>query len=167
MRSLMVMVLAATVVACGDRSDRVDFSGEDLGPDLHAITTDDGALKMGLTREWVYFTLSDSVRSEIESELAAKTDSGGVKGFFGGLMRSAVGKALGFRARYAVAEIRDIRWEDGRMVVEFTDPDRGLDDNLTTDDDEPITEAFAETDVQALSEVFRGLKGGETGDTDG
>lgn len=167
MRSFLVLALAAATVACGDRGNRVDFSGEDLGSDIHSMATEDGALKMGLTREWVYFTLSDSVRAEAEAELTARTDSSGVKGFFGGLMRSAVGKALSFRAKYAVSEIRDIRWEDGRMVVEFVDPDRRLDDNLHADDDEPVTEAFAEEDVRAFSEAFRGLKPEDGAGVDG
>lgn len=161
MRTLMVVVLAATVAACGDKADRVDFSGDDLGADIHTMATEDGALVMGLTREWVYFTLSDSVRAEARAEVASRTDSGGVKGFFGGLMRSAVGKALSFRAKYPVSEIRDIRWEDGRMMVEFVDPDQRIEDNFQADDDEPVTEAFAEEDVRAFSDAFRALKQGE------
>jgi hypothetical protein len=115
---------------------------------------------MGLTREWVYLALSDSVREEARDEVAAKTDSGGVKGFFGGLLRSAVGKALSFRAKYAVSEIRDIRWEDGRMVVEFVDPDRRIQENFEADG-KPVTEAFAEEDVRGFSDAFRALKQGE------
>lgn len=159
MRSLLAIAMAVALVGCGDPDAGVDFSGEDLGPDIHSVLSEDRLVKMGLTRDWVYFELSDSVRAEARAELDADAEAGGLKGFFGGIMRSLVGKALGFRARYAVAEIRDIRWEDGRMRIEFEDPDRSLDENLQVGEEgEPVTEQFAEDDVKAFAEVFRGVK---------
>ena len=159
MRSLLAIAMAAALVGCGDRDAGVDFSGEELGPDIHSILSEEGVVKMGLTRNWVYFELSDSVRAEAQSELDADAGAGGLKGFFGGIMRNVVGRALDVRARYAVAEIRDIRWEDGRMRIEFEDPDRSLDENLQIGDEgESVTQQFAEADVKAFAEVFRGVK---------
>ncbi len=160
MRWLWVAAMAATLLGCGDRGNQVDFSGDDIGPELHAIHSRDGAVKMGLTRDWVYFALSDSVRAEAEAELRADAEGEGVSGFFGGIMQSLVGRALDFRARYAVSEIEDIRWEDGRMRFLFRDSDRQLDDNLQFGDDGSVTEAFAREDVQAFGEVFRVVKRG-------
>lgn len=160
MRSLMVVALAV-LVACGDPGGGVDFSGDEMGPDVHAIVSEDGNVKMGLTGEWVYFALSDSMRAEARAELDEDAEAGGLKGFFGGIMRGLLGKALGFRARYAVSEIRDIRWEDGRMRIVFTDPEQRVDENLTVGDDEQsLTEAFAEEDVKELAEAFRTMKDG-------
>ena len=159
MRSVFTVVLALAVAGCGDSDGGVDFSGGDLGPDLHSVESEDGAVRMGLTREWVYFTLSDSVRARAQAELDADAEAGGVEGFFGGIMRNVVGKALEFRAKYAVAEIRDIRWEDGRMQIVFEDPDRRIDENLQLGEEgEPVTEQFAEDDVRAFAEVFRAVK---------
>ena len=162
MRSLLVMALAVTLAGCGDSDDQVDFGGGDIGPDLHAIESRDGIVKMGLTQEWVYFALSDSARAEATAELESDAGAEGIKGFFGGVMQNLVGRALDFRARYAVAEIRDIRWENGRMHFDFTDPDRRLDRNLQIGEDESVTEAFEEEDVKAFAEVFRTVKGGGT-----
>ena len=159
MRSLLAIAMAAVLAGCGDPDAGVDFSGEDLGPDVHSVLSEDRVVKLGLTRDWVYFELSDSVRAEAQAELDADANAEGVKGFFGGIMRSVVGKALGFRARYAVSEIRDIRWEDGRMQIEFEDPGRRIDENLQIGEEgEPVTEQFAEEDVRAFAEVFRGVK---------
>ena len=119
-------------------------------------------MKMGLTRKWVYFALSDSVRAEAEAELDADAEADGLKGFFGGIMRNVVGRALDFRAKYAVSEIRDIRWEDGRMRIEFDDPERRVEANLYAGEDEKtVDEAFAEEDVKGFAEVFRAVKGDE------
>lgn len=158
MKGLLIAVaLAVALVGCGDRGNQVDFGGEEMGPDVHAVVSEDGNVKLGLTLEYVYFALSDSARAEAQRELDDDAEAEGVKGFFGGVMRGVLGKALAFRARYPVAEIQDIRWEDGRMRLEFTDPDRRLDDNLQVED-EPVTEAFSEEAVREFSAVFRTLK---------
>lgn len=164
MRTVMVMALGLALVGCGDR-DQVDFSGEDLGVELHSILSQDGVVEMGLTREWVYFALSDSTRAEAQSEIREDAEADGVRGFFGGLMQSLLGKALDFRAKFAVSEIEDIRWEDGRMRFVFEDPDRRIDENLQIGEDGDATEAFAEDQVRAFAEVFRAVKE-EGGGTD-
>ncbi len=157
MRSLIAVALAATLVGCGDRGGNVDFGGEDMGPDLHAILSEDGGVKMGLTRAYVYFALSDSARAEAQGELNRDAEDS----FLGGIMRGVVGKALGFRAKYEVAEIRDIRWEDGRLRVVFDDPDRRIDDSLQIGEDESVAEAFSEDAVRAFAEAFRAVKAGQ------
>ena len=162
MRIFAATLLALTLAGCGDPGNEVDFSGDEIGPDIHAIVSDDGVVKMGLTREWVYFALSDSTRAEAEAELEADAEEGGIQGFFGGIMRNVVGKALNFRAKYAITEIRDVRWEDGRMRFEFVDPERRLDDNLELGEDRSVTEAFGEEAVKEFAEAFRAVK--EEGD---
>ena len=162
MRTVIVMALALTLMGCGDR-DQVDFSGEELGVELHSILSEDGFVRMGLTREWVYFALSDSARAEAQAEIRDDAEAEGVRGFFGGLMQSVLGKALDFRAKFAVSEIEDIRWEDGRMRFVFEDPDRRIDENLQIGEDGSVTEAFAEDEVRAFAEVFRAVKEGGGG----
>lgn len=159
MRTSMIIALALmlTLIGCGDR-DQVDFSGDELGAELHSILSEDGFVKMGLTREWVYFALSDSARAEAQSEIREDAEAGGVRGFFGGIMESVLGRALGFRAKFAVSDIQDIRWEDGRMRFVFDDPDRRVDENLQIGEDGDVTEAFTEEEVRAFAEVFRAVK---------
>lgn len=158
MRCCLAFLLLAPFVACGDQGADVDFSGDDLGEDRFAINSEDGGVRMGLTDEFVYFALSDSVLAEARSEMDQDTgDAEGVSGAIGGMVRGAVGRALSFRAKYPVADIRDIRWADGRMVMDFTDPDRTLSDSFEVDD-RPVAEAFVESDVQAFAAEFRKLK---------
>ncbi len=158
MKRFLALALLVPLAACGDR-DRpdVDFGGSDLGPDMYAIHSRDGGVKMGLTPEFVYFALSDSVVQAARAQVDSSTDAEDAPGFIGGLVQKTVGKALRFRARYAVADVQDIRWEDGKMRFVFTDPDRRLDDSFSVDD-QPATEAFSQADVEGFAEVFRKVK---------
>lgn len=157
MRRAMLLTLALPFLGCGDPGADVDFGGEELGPDRHAIMTDDEGVKMGLTDRYVYFALADSVVEEARAEMRQEVGDEGAEGFFGGLVEKTVGKALGFRAKIPVDEIRDIRWEDGRMRIDFVDAERQFGDNFKVDD-RPMDEAFREEDVRAMGEAFRELK---------
>ena len=159
MRALIAIVLLAQIAACGDAGADVDFDASDIGEDRFAVASRDGAVRMALTDEFVYFALSDSVLELARSEI--DPDSGtaeGIRGAISGIVRGGVSRALSFRAKYPVDDIRDIRWEDGRMVFDFDDPRRSLSDNFKVED-RPVEEAFAEADVQAFAREFRRLKG--------
>ncbi len=154
MRRWIVLIMAAGLVACGDSNTQVDFDGDEMGPDIHAVLSDDGTVKMGLTREFVYFALSDSARARAQADLEADSEGG----FLDGIMRSVVGKALGFRAKYALDDVQDIRWEEERLRFIFTDPDRDLDDNIQLSEDRPVSESFTEEAVLEFAEAFQVVK---------
>jgi hypothetical protein len=160
MKRVMAVALLVPVLACGDRREAdVDFGGEDLGPDRYSMVSQEGEVKMGLTDEFVYVSLSDEAVETARSEMREGAEKEGVAGMVGGIVEKTVGKALGFRARFAVAEIEDIRWEDGEMRIVFVDPDRRLDERSFHVDDRPLTEAFSQEDVEAFAREFRALKG--------
>ena len=153
---VLLMSLLGALAAC-DRPDAdVDFGGEDLGAERFSVLSENGGVKMGLTDRVVYFALSDSVLNEVRSDMEREKEKKGLGGIIGGILSKTVGKALGFRAKYPVEEIRDIRWQDGEMRVEFEDGDRRLEDFKI--DDRPVTEAFSEESVRAFAEAFRQVK---------
>lgn len=154
---LGMLVVLLPLLGCGDADAEMDFGNEDLGSDRYAITSADGGAKMGLTDDYVYFALADSVLAAARAEMRETAESDGAKGFVGGLVERTVGKAMGFRARIPVEDIEDIRWEDGRMRIVFTDPDRRFGNTFRVDD-APAEEAFREEDVRAMAEEFRRLK---------
>jgi hypothetical protein len=110
--------LLAAAVACGDASD-VDFGGRDIGPDLFSIVSTDGAVRMALTDDYVYLTLSDDKREEVRQSLRSEADAEGAAGRVSGWVERTVGRALDFRDLHPVDEIEDIRWEDGRVRFDF------------------------------------------------
>lgn len=156
MRGLLTMALVAALVGCDTGDVDMDFGDEDLGPDVHSMVSTEGEVKMGLTDRYVYFGLSEEAVEEARSEMRQETDKEGLEGLLGGVVEKTVGKALGFRAKYPVTAIEDIRWEDGEMVIDFADPDRRLGDFEVSD--QPVTEAFAEDDVREFAEAFRRVK---------
>lgn len=156
----LLVPMAGSPLGCGDREGGdVDFGGEVLGPDRFSIVTRGGEVRMGLTDRFVYFAMSEERREETRAEMEQELGEGeGIGGLLGGVLSTAVDKALGFRAKYPVEEVRDIRWEDGRMRIVFTDPDRRMSENMIRVDDAPATDAFTEEDVRAFGEAFRALK---------
>lgn len=161
MRQWLALGLVLPLLGCGDDGGpAVDFGGEELGPDRHAIVSEDGGAKTGLTDRYVYFGLSDATvekaRSEMRAGLRSDTGQEGSPGFVGGLVERTVGRALRFRAKLPVEEIEDIHWEDGRMRIDFVDPGE-LGPNFRVND-EPVTDAFAEEDVRAFAEALHRLK---------
>ncbi len=156
MRSWVALLVLVPLMGCGDRDQPdMDFGGEELGPDRHAMLSEHGDVKMGLSDRYVYLMLSDSVVSEARAEMRGDSAREGVGGMVSGVLEKAVGKALGFRAKLAIDDIEDIRWEDGAMRIVFTDPDRSIDFDI---DDRPVEESFAEEDVREFGEAFRALK---------
>lgn len=156
MRSRFALLLLVPLLGCGDSGNEMDFGGEEIGPDRHAMLSEEGDVKMGLTDRYVYLALSDSIVADARSEMRGDT-SEGKGGLFGQVLEGTVGKALSFRAKLLVSEIEDVRWEDDRMRVVFTDPDRTLGENFQVDD-RPIDEAFAEDDVREFGEALRRVK---------
>lgn len=155
MRRFAVLTVLVPLLGCGDSVPQVDFGGEDLGPERFAVLSQDGDVKMGLTDDFVFFAVSDSVIADVRGGI--RGESGAEEGtFLSGVLETVVGKALDFRARIPVTEIRDIRWADGAMRFEFLDADRRLGEQFQVDD-EPVTEAFGEAEVRAFSEAFRQL----------
>lgn len=159
MRRALVLALLAPIAACGgDRGD-VDMGGEDIGPDRFAVESLEGEVKLGLTDRFVYFSLSEAAaeraRAEMEEELEGKE---GLGGLIGGVVTSAVDRALSFRVKYTLEQIRDIRWEDGRMVIIMEDGGRRMDEDILSVDDRPATEAFSQEAVEAFAAEFRRAK---------
>lgn len=159
MRYLTIVVLTLSLAGCGDRDNAsMDFGGEEIGPDRHAVVGEDGDIKLGLTDEYVYFALSEETLGKARAEMRREAEQDGAGGLVGGALEKTVGKALGFRARLPVSEIEDIRWEDERMRIVFTDPDRTFGDDLSVAD-RPVTEAFTEEAVREFGAALRQLKG--------
>lgn len=156
MRRCMMLLLLAPFAACGDGD--MDFGAEDRAEDRFSVDSEDGTVRMGLTDEVVYFALSDSMLAVARAEVSEDTSPrDGLAGTIAGAVRGGVSRALGFRVRYPVSEIRAIGWEAGRMKFEFVDPDRQLSRDFEVDD-RPIEEVFTEDDVRAFAREFRRLK---------
>lgn len=166
------VTLAVVAAACGDDPDaraRIDIDDDSLFAgseatlregDLYAANTENGAIRLGLTRERVYFELSEQVREHVDSEIESGIGEAEnrIARSIGAAVRRGIAGAMEVAIDYRVAEIRDVDYRDGELIFDFVNPDDGRTLSSTDVDDEPITRAFAEEDARAFVAAFRRLK---------
>lgn len=171
---LALCTLSLLALACGDDSGpRVDFDMDDdtlftgaeatlAEGDVFATLTENGAVKLGLTEERVYFEVSQAVRERVDSEIASGMEESDnrIARSIGSAVRRGVAKALDIEIEFHVDEIRDVDYRDGELIFHFEDPeDEESLDNVKIDD-EPLSRSFAEEDARAFVEAFRRVKAG-------
>ncbi len=91
-----------------------------LGPGDVRVVSTDGALVLALLGDTVRMRLGDSVTAKVRREIDEGADSAsGFGGFVARTVKGAVGGAMAEAARFAVrvpvAEVRDLRYEDGEL----------------------------------------------------
>ncbi|HUF12683.1 MAG TPA: hypothetical protein VMN78_06275 [Longimicrobiales bacterium] len=172
-----ICTLALLGVACGDDpSPRVDFDLDDdtvfagadatlAEGDVFAVLTENGAVKLGLTEDRVYFEVSEAVREHIDREIGSgmeESDSRLARSI-GSAVRRGVSRALDIEFDFDVVDIRDVDYRDGELVFDFEDDgDQRTLRNMKIDD-EPLTRSFAEGDARAFVAAFRRVKAGGGG----
>ena len=159
LRALAATTLLFATAACGDDAGGdVDMSGDELGPDRFAVLSENEEIKLGLTDDVVYFALSDSSRQEAQQAMAeAEVEGGRLGNLIGGAVRQGVDRALAFKVTYPIDRIRDIRWQDDRLVIELLDGTIGPGDDFQVDD-ESAANAFRQEDIEAFAAAFRAQK---------
>lgn len=168
------LTLAALAVACDDDRApraRVDVDDDSLFAgseatlregDLFAANTENGAVRLGLTRERVYFGLSEQLQEHVDSEIESgigESDNRIARSIGAAVQRGIAG-AMDISIDYRIDEIRDVDYRDGELVFDFVDPEDGRTLRGTDVDDEPITRAFTEEDARAFVDAFRRAKSG-------
>jgi hypothetical protein len=147
----------------GDDSTFANAETNYARDDQFAMLTENGAVKLGLTRERVYFEVSEAVRRHVDDKISDEmdeTDSRLARSITDAVRRG-VQSAMSIDIDFDIDEIRDVDYRGGELVFEFeNDEEHGL-DNVEIDD-EPITRAFAADDARAFVDAFRRVKAGET-----
>jgi hypothetical protein len=125
------------------------------------MVSTDGAVRMALTHDYVYLSLTDETRDEVREDLRAGADQDGAAGRIASFVERTVGKALEFRALYPVDDVEDVYWLDGGMHIEFASG-RKRDVALKVGD-QPVEDAFDEESVEAFSAALHALKRSRAG----
>ena len=127
--------------------------------DTHlGITSEDGKVTLVLTDRVVAFQLSDRTLHRVDRELKDKKDE--QDNWFGaiivtavvGTVREFIDNSLECRVR----DLRDVSYEDGRLVFTARDGRLVFDDMENCDKN--VTEAFSERDARTFVREFRRLK---------
>ena len=174
MRNEALLLLAVLATSACTDEPHVEFSMDDdttfadaeveyASDDEFAMLTENGAVKLGLTRERVYFEVSEAVREHVDEQIAedmGESDSR-IGRSIGNAVRRGVRSAMSIDIDFDIDEIRDVEYRAGELRFEFeNDHERSLDHVQI--DDEPIGRSFAAEDAQALVAAFRRVKAGES-----
>ena len=166
-----LVILAIAVVASWftrraptSKKHRVSVQTDVPAPDsLHAgdvrIFNADSSVDVILSGDRILAGLSPKTVGKIRSELdtAASTDSG-LGGSIASLVKKTVAGAIGTHAVYRVSDIREVRYDNGRLVFEWMD---GTDHNLFGDtkvNGKRQGNTFRAEDAERFIEAFRERK---------
>lgn len=93
-----------------------------LGPGDVRVVSTDGAIVLALVGDTVRMRMGDSLTTQVQRKLDAGADSAaGFGGFIARTVKGAVGGAMAEAARFVmrvpVAEVQDLRYENGELKV--------------------------------------------------
>lgn len=164
----LVLLLAVALPGCDlseEGGPRVDIGAEaretpDDADDVFAIQSRGDIMKLGLTRESIYMRFSDEQLAKIDREMEneAAEAGEGLAGRITSAVTGAVSRGLRTRVAYDLANVSDVRWEDGRLVIELREGGRAFDDMEVEESD--VMAQFAEEDARAFIDAWREVSGG-------
>jgi hypothetical protein len=137
----------------------VELSEREEEEILEAIPSEDGSVDLVLSAERLFLRLSDETRARAEEEMAR--DLGGEEGIAGAVASAVsrgVSRALGVTVSWELEEIREIRLDDGRLVVELRNGSDALEEVRINDRD--VARTFEEEDVRRVIEAFEEARPG-------
>ena len=186
MRPALALTLALTVAACAPEPDDVTPDGDiaqatedalrDVGPidvemdglalssdldgtPVQAVTTQNGEVELGLTDRVLYSRLSKETQATLAAEMEAETE--GAEGLGGRLARAisgAVAEGLTTAVQVPLADVRDLRTQEGRLVIEMADGEPSPFEHTETNG-RPMLEQVSEADARRLAEAFDRIRG--------
>ena len=143
----------------------IDVDGLAISSDLdgtpaESITTTGGEVEMGLTDRVLYSRLSPETQAEIAADMEAESkDQEGLGGRIARAVTGAVAEGLGTAVQVPLADVRDVRFEGGRLVIEMADGEPSPFENSSTDD-KPLLEQFSARDAERLAAAFDKITAG-------
>lgn len=119
--------------------------------------TTSGAVKMGLTDETLYLSLSDEMLREVDREIKTETEDVGEFGAaIAEAVRSGVNTLLSNQLASGLDEVQDVRYEGGRLLIEWEDQEQRFTD--ISINGAPLETQFRPEDAQGFVEAFQRLK---------
>ncbi len=140
------------------QADGVAFSATVDGDNLESLLTTDGKVELGLTDRVVYSRLSKETQAEITDQ--AREAAGQEEGFGGRIARAAteaLAQNIGTAVQVPLDDIRDVRVEGDRLVIEMADGGASPFDAIKTDD-APILDRIDPADARSLADAFQATR---------
>ena len=134
--------------------DGVGFSSRLPGTLVDAVRTRDGGMELGVTDSVLFTRLSPALQREVEAEMAEETaDQTGLGGALARAVTGAVAQGLAMAVNVPIDDVRDVRYEDGRVVIEMVDGERSPFDG-SRNEGEPMLEQFDADAGRRLAKAF-------------
>lgn len=149
----------ALTISCRDKYVRLR-EHQDLADARYAMDSRNGKLTCLLTDRVVAFQLSDRTVNKVRRELRDKKDEQD-NWFAAAIVTAVAGTVSEFidsSVECRIRDIKDVRFQDGRLVFIARDG-RRLFDNMEVDDDD-VCAAFSDGDARKFVREFRRLKAG-------
>jgi hypothetical protein len=129
-----------------------------LGPgDVSIVTTDNG-IDLALIGDSISTGLSQSALAKVRAETdTSKVSSGGFAGDIEKMVKGKVQSAIGTRVSFPISAVRDVRYENGRIVFDWNGKSPGVFDN-TRINRKPLLESFAPADAERFVDAVRARK---------
>ena len=140
--------------------DGLAISSRLAGRPVRAITTRDGAVELGLTDSVLYSRLSKDTQAKIAADMEAEAeDREGLGGRIARAVTRAVAEGVGTAVQVPLADVRDVRVEGDRLVIEMADGEPSPFERSQADG-EPMLEQFSPADAASLAEAFGRVQAG-------
>jgi hypothetical protein len=169
-----VVVAAPLVIAACDRgSTRVRVSsGRDrsdatlaardanrvLGPGDVRVMNRDSSVQIAVIGDSIVTGFGPSVIAKIQESTDTSTAGNGFGASIEKMVKGAVASALDHEIKYAIADVQDVRYEDGKLQFYWKDGSRMKILESTHSNDKPISETFSEADAQQFIAAFHARK---------
>jgi hypothetical protein len=134
---------------------------DSLGPGDLRIYNADSSVDVVLMGDKILAGLSPKTVAKIKNGLneSRSGDTSGVGGMISQIVKSSVAGAIGTHAVFPLADIKDIRYDRGKIRVQWTDGgDRELFSG-TKVNHEKVSDSFNEADAKRFVEAVRARKG--------
>lgn len=122
------------------------------------IFNEDGSVDVILAGNRLSAGLSPAKLAEVREKIARSTDkdTAGLGGSIAAMVKQTVAEKIGIRAVYPVAAIRDMRYDNGRILIRWRDGTEStlLGDNVKVDG-ESIGKSFRREDAERLIAAVR------------
>ena len=160
-------VLAAT--ACGGHSDdrgsaqmQGSFARRDsalaLGPGDVKIVNEDSSVEMAVVGQQIVVRLSDKTMDKVRQETDTTHADSGFGGSIEKMVKRTVQSALGQQMTYPLSQVRDAKYEDGKIVLEGDGKQPGLLANSNFNG-RKLLESFRADDAKRFVDAVNKKKG--------
>ena len=134
---------------------------DSLGPGDMRVYNADSSVDVVLMGDKILAGLSPKMIAKIKGGLdeSRSGDTSGLGGMISQIVKSSVAGAIGTHAVFPLSDIQDIRYDNGKIRVKWTDGgDREL-FNGTSVNHQKVSDSFNEADAKRFVEAVRTRKG--------